>query len=161
MQVFYGRVYCTQLQMQLILIIIFRSLLEGKRLFQCGYPKLRRLFEALRISSFSVFILRLLLPIFSNGRQIFLWQFITQEQNREKRKNQRGSVQLQGLTPDVWKLLISSAFGDAAVTRRLSIFSCLSQKICIRLTIWLLEGRYASCFVPGRVVCTACKCREV
>ena len=107
------------------------------------------------INSFSVFILQLLLPIFSNGRQIFLWQFIIQEENREKQKNQRGSVQLQRLMLDVWKLLISSAFGGAAVTRELGIFDCVCPQICMRLTIWLLEGRYARCSVSGRVVCTA------
>ena len=111
------------------------------------------------INSFSGFCLRLPLPIFSNGRQIFLWQFIIQEEHREKRKNKRGSVQLQRLVPDVSKVLISSTFRGAAVTRGLGIFNCVSPQICMRLTIWLLEGRHAHCFGSGRIVCTACKCR--
>ena len=115
------------------------------------------------MNSLSGFCLRLPLPIFSNGRQIFLWQFIIQEEHRVKRKNKRGSIQLQRLMPDLWKVLISCTLRGAAVTRGLSIFNCVSSQICMRLTIWLLEGRHAhlSCLPRLQMqisVCTNCRC---
>ena len=136
-------------------VIFLRKCLLYAVAYVANFDYLSQFILPKSINSFSIFILQLLLPIFSNGRQIFLWQFIIQEENREKQKNQRGSVQLQRLMLDVWKLLISSAFGGAAVIRGLGIFDCVCPQICMRLTIWLLEGRYARCSVSGRVVCTA------
>ena len=54
--------------------------------------------------------------------------------------------------PDEWKLLSCFAFRGSEVTKGLGIFNSVSLKICLRLTIWLLEGIHVCCFVSGRIL---------